>query len=134
MSITDLIANDLTAALRAKEAAKVSALRMAKAALQRAEIAKRPAAFTDEDAVKALRAEVKKSAEAAGVYRQAISYVSLLEAAHRELMRCYARQGERGQALRHYQSLVELMRDELGAPPDPETTALFERLQRGEAV
>ena len=70
MSITDLIANDLTAALRAKEAAKVSALRMAKAALQRAEIAKRPAAFTDEDAVKALRAEVKKRAEAAGLYRQ----------------------------------------------------------------
>lgn len=68
--ITDLIANDLTAALRAKDAAKVSALRMAKTALQRVEIAKRPGTFTDEDAVKALRGEVKKRAEAAGLYRQ----------------------------------------------------------------
>ncbi len=70
MSITDLIANDLTAALRVKDAARASALRMAKAALQRAEIAKRPAPFTDEDAVRALRGEVKKRAEAADLYRQ----------------------------------------------------------------
>lgn len=70
MSITDLIANDLTAAIRAKDAAKVSALRMAKTALQRAEIAKRPSNFTDSDAVRTLRSEVKKRAEAAGLYRQ----------------------------------------------------------------
>jgi predicted ATPase/DNA-binding SARP family transcriptional activator len=70
--------------------------------------------------------------QAADTYRQAIAHDRYLEAAHRELMRCYARLGERGQALRHYQTLVEWMRDELGAPPAPETTALFERLQRGE--
>lgn len=71
-------------------------------------------------------------AEAAEAYRQAIARDNLLEAAHRELMRCYARLGERGQALRHYQALVELLDEELGAPPAPETTALFERLRRGE--
>lgn len=72
--------------------------------------------------------------EAADIYRQAIAHDNLLEAAHRELLRCYARLGERGQALRHYQTLVELLYDELGLPPSPETTALFERLRRGEAI
>ncbi len=75
------------------------------------------------------QAEYGRAAEA---YRRAIAQDSYLEAAHRGLMRCYARLGERGGALRHYQALVELMRDELGAPPAPETTALFERLRRGE--
>jgi DNA-binding SARP family transcriptional activator len=53
--------------------------------------------------------------QAADVYRRAIVADSYLEVAHRELMRCYARQGDRGQALQHYQELGELMRDELGA-------------------
>ena len=46
-------------------------------------------------------------------------------------MRAYARQGERAQALRQYQSLVELMRAELHSPPAKETSALYERVQRG---
>jgi DNA-binding SARP family transcriptional activator len=58
----------------------------------------------------------------------------VLEEAHRELMRCYARLGERGQALRHYQTLEQLMRDELGSPPGPESLALYEQLKRGEEV
>ena len=70
-------------------------------------------------------------AEATEAYRQAIASDSYQEVAHRELMRCYVRQGERGQALRHYQSLLEWMRDELGSPPAPETTALYERLRQG---
>jgi predicted ATPase/DNA-binding SARP family transcriptional activator len=70
-------------------------------------------------------------AEATEAYRQAIASDSYQEVAHRELMRCYVRRGERGQALRHYQSLLEWMRDELGSPPAPETTALYERLRQG---
>jgi len=70
-------------------------------------------------------------AEATEAYRKIIAYDRYQEAAHRELMRCYVRQGERGQALRHYQSLLEWMRDELGSPPAPETTALYERLRQG---
>jgi predicted ATPase/DNA-binding SARP family transcriptional activator len=73
-------------------------------------------------------------AQAAATYRQVIEHDNYVEAAHRELMRCCARLGEPGQALRHYQELVKLMRDELGSPPAPETTELFQRLRRGEEV
>jgi DNA-binding SARP family transcriptional activator len=72
--------------------------------------------------------------EAADVYRRAIAHDSLLEEAHRALMRCYARQGERGHALRHYLSLVELLHDEIGADPAPETTALYQQLRCGEVL
>ena len=58
----------------------------------------------------------------------------LLEAAHRQLMRSYAALGERGQALRHYQTLVELLRKELGSSPAPESTELYQRLRQGAGV
>ena len=70
-------------------------------------------------------------AQAAEAYRKAIAHDSYLEGAHRELMRSYAALGERGQALRHYQSLVELLRKDLGSSPTLETTELYERLRRG---
>ena len=73
-------------------------------------------------------------ARAAEMYRRVIDKDDVLEAAHRELMRCYARSGERGQALRHYQVLARIMQDELGSPPAPESVALYERLKRGEDV
>ncbi len=75
-----------------------------------------------------------ESARAAEAYRRALEKDEVLEEAHRELMRCYARLGERGQALRQYQTLVQLMQDELGSPPAPESVALYGRLKRGEAV
>lgn len=71
---------------------------------------------------------------AAEIYRCAIAKDGYLEAAHRGLMRCLARQGELGQALRQYQSLAELLRTELNAGPAPETLALHERLRRGEPI
>ncbi|MCW5851814.1 MAG: AAA family ATPase [Anaerolineae bacterium] len=73
-------------------------------------------------------------ADAAATYRRAITQDSYLEAAHRELMRCLARQGEAGQALRHYQALSQLLHDELDAPPASETQALYEQLRRGEIM
>jgi DNA-binding SARP family transcriptional activator len=42
--------------------------------------------------------------------------------------------GERGQALRHYQTFVQMMRDELGSLPAAESAALYEQLKRGEEV
>jgi predicted ATPase/two-component SAPR family response regulator len=72
--------------------------------------------------------------EAAEAYRKAIAHDELLEAAHRELMRCHARMGERNQALRHYQALVGSLRDELGSSPAPETAELHRSLLRGEDV
>ncbi len=72
--------------------------------------------------------------EAAEAYRKAIEHDRYLESAHRGLMRCQARMGERGQALRHYRDLLELLGEELGSSPAPETTELYERLRRGEDI
>jgi DNA-binding SARP family transcriptional activator len=69
--------------------------------------------------------------QAAEFYRRAIEKDEMFEEAHRELMRCYARLGERGQALRQYQALEQLMQAELGSPPAAESTALYEQLKRG---
>ncbi|CAG0928933.1 Putative HTH-type transcriptional regulator [Thermoflexales bacterium] len=72
--------------------------------------------------------------QAAAAYQRVLTHDNYLELAHRELMRCLARQGEVGQALRHYQTLTELLRREVGAPPSPQTKAVYERLKRGESV
>jgi DNA-binding SARP family transcriptional activator len=76
----------------------------------------------------------RQYAPAAEAYRCAIEKDEVLEEAHRELMRCYARLGERGQALRHYQTFEQMMREELGAAPAAESVALYERLKRGAEV
>ncbi len=73
-------------------------------------------------------------ARAAETYRRAIEKDEMLEEAHRELIRCYARLGERGQALRHYQTFKQMMQDELGSSPAAESAALYERLKRGEEI
>ncbi len=73
-------------------------------------------------------------AEAADAYRKLIAHDELLEAAHRGLMCCHARLGERGRAMRHYRDLAESLREELGSTPAAETAALHERLRRGEDV
>ena len=72
--------------------------------------------------------------EAAEAYRKAVARDGYLEEAHRGLMRSHAALGERGRALRHYEELVELLDDQLGIPPAPETVALHERLRAGEGV
>lgn len=78
---------------------------------------------------------VRESYEhAARIYRQVIAHDSYVETAHRGLMRCYARQGERGQALRHYQTVATLLQNEMGVPPAPETVTLFEHLRRGTEI
>jgi predicted ATPase/DNA-binding SARP family transcriptional activator len=71
---------------------------------------------------------------AAEAYRRALEKDDLLEEAHRELMRCYARLGERGLALRQYQTLAQRLRVELASMPAPPTLALYEKIQRGEDV
>ncbi len=73
-------------------------------------------------------------ADAIGVYQRVLAQDNYFEAAHRELMRCYARLGETSQALRHFQSLRQLLRAELAAEPSPETMLLFERLRSGDDV
>ncbi|MBX3060333.1 MAG: tetratricopeptide repeat protein [Anaerolineae bacterium] len=72
--------------------------------------------------------------QAITAFRRVLALDSFLELAHRELMRCYGRRGERGQAMRHYQTLRQLLQDELGIAPSPETRLLYERLRRGDEV
>jgi DNA-binding SARP family transcriptional activator len=51
------------------------------------------------------------------------------EDAHRLVMRCHMRLGERSQAMRHYQTAKAILRAELEADPEPATTALFEEIR-----
>ncbi len=51
------------------------------------------------------------------------------EDAHRVVMRCHVRCGERAAALRHYQVCEDILRSEFGAAPEPATTALFEQIR-----
>jgi DNA-binding SARP family transcriptional activator len=51
------------------------------------------------------------------------------EDAHRMLMRCYVRQGERAEALRHYRLCVDILRAEFEAAPETVTTTLFEQIR-----
>jgi predicted ATPase/DNA-binding SARP family transcriptional activator/DNA-binding XRE family transcriptional regulator len=73
-------------------------------------------------------------ARAAAAYTQAIAQDEYREEAHRGLIVCLARQGERARALQHYRALATYLRDELGAAPAPETAALAEKLRRGEPL
>ncbi|MEP7357941.1 MAG: BTAD domain-containing putative transcriptional regulator, partial [Anaerolineales bacterium] len=82
----------------------------------------------------ALLAGQARLAEAIAVYQRLLELDSYLEVAHRELMRCYARQGDAGQARRHFEQLSLLLRDELGSEPSPETMRLDEQIREGKAV
>lgn len=80
-------------------------------------------------------------AMAEGAYAEALSYGRTLlerdatrEDIHRELMRCYSRLGQRSEALRQYRRCLETLEAELNVPPEAETTALYERLSRGEPI
>lgn len=53
----------------------------------------------------------------------------LHEPAHRQLMTLYAHAGQQAAALRQYQRCIEILREELDVPPEPETTALFEEIR-----
>ncbi|HEX6383906.1 MAG TPA: tetratricopeptide repeat protein [Anaerolineae bacterium] len=57
---------------------------------------------------------------------------TLHEPAQRRLMELYAWAGQRGAALRQYQECVRILEEELGIAPQPETTALYERIMQGD--
>lgn len=68
------------------------------------------------------------------VYHTLLDTDPFQEETHRGVMRAYARKGEPGLALRHYQELVKLLQDELGTQPSPTTLALDQRLRKGETL
>lgn len=73
-------------------------------------------------------------ANAVAAFQRALAFDNYLEVAHRELMRCFARQGEVAQALRHFDELRHLMRAEFNAEPSAETMLLYDRLRRSDDV
>lgn len=77
--------------------------------------------------------------EAAGQLQPSIEQMQQLvafnpsnEAAHRQLMRLYALQGSRHEALAQYQRCRAVLRKELDAEPEPKTIALYERIAAGQ--
>lgn len=56
------------------------------------------------------------------------------EDAHRRLMRCYSRLGQRNMALRQYEICMQVLRRELDVSPEKETVALYERIRAEESV
>ncbi|HMN30169.1 MAG TPA: BTAD domain-containing putative transcriptional regulator, partial [Caldilineaceae bacterium] len=55
----------------------------------------------------------------------------LHEPAHRQLMRLYAATGQLAAAIRQYERCVRTLWEELEAPPEAETVALYEQIRRG---
>jgi len=80
-----------------------------------------------------LSAETRQ-AEAIQVYQRVLELDNYLEVAHRELMRCYARQGDASRARRQFRQLCDLLREELGTGPSPETVRLDEQIRAGKEV
>ncbi|RPJ02589.1 MAG: hypothetical protein EHM39_01505, partial [Chloroflexi bacterium] len=63
-----------------------------------------------------------------------LQYDSLQEIAHRALMLAYSSSGDRSAAARQYQQCVQILQDELGADPLPETTKLYEDIRQGRGI
>jgi non-specific serine/threonine protein kinase len=76
-------------------------------------------------------AEEGRNAKAADAYRRVLARDDLNEDATRALMRCYAKAGERAQALRLYQRFSDRLRKELDAEPEEETQELLEEIRGG---
>jgi len=72
--------------------------------------------------------------EAADSFARAVAVDELNEGAWRRLLVALARGGERSEALRRYERLVETLKADLGAEPDKDTKLLHERLRRAEPV
>ena len=60
--------------------------------------------------------------------RRLVQADTLREGSHRQLMEAYVAAGEKAQALRHYDKLRQLLREELGVEPSPETQMLRDRI------
>jgi predicted ATPase/DNA-binding SARP family transcriptional activator len=61
--------------------------------------------------------------------RRWLALDTLHEPAHRALMRLYALSGQAAAALRQYEACKQILNEEVGAPPEDETTALFEAIR-----
>ena len=60
--------------------------------------------------------------------RTALDIAPFRESGHRRLMRAHAAAGDRAEALRVYEECRQLLREELGVSPSPETQEVYEAL------
>ena len=75
-----------------------------------------------------LHAAAGRHQAAVTAFRRAVAHEPLNESAHRELMSSWAALGETARAVRHYEELTALLRDQVGVAPAAETEALHRRL------
>src|SRR5690606_24718354 len=66
---------------------------------------------------------------AVGYARRQLEVEPWREAAHRQVMRLLALNGERNAALAQYEQCCRVLRDELGVEPEPETVAVYEQIR-----
>jgi len=86
------------------------------------------------DALSHLAADAERSgdlATAIGYAKRRLALDPLHEPAHRDLMRLYARSGDRSAALGQYREAVRLLDQELGVAPAAETRALRDAIGAG---
>jgi TolB-like protein/Tfp pilus assembly protein PilF len=79
-------------------------------------------------------ADLDRSDEAISVLGRRIAMDPACEPAHRHLMELYERIGRRSDALRQYEYLTQALDHHLGAEPESETVALYERIRGRKAV
>jgi LuxR family maltose regulon positive regulatory protein len=72
-----------------------------------------------------LRVEQGDLQAAIELYQRVVASEPYQEAAHRAIMDCYYRLGDRAAAIRQYQACVEILREDLGLSPMPETEELY---------
>ncbi len=118
-----LYRGDLLAGLDLRDSAPFADWRYFEAEALRAELA-----WALEALAEALAARQTYD-EAAAAARRRVALDPLHEPAHRALMRIYAAAGQRSAALRQYEECARILRAELEAEPDAETTALYERIR-----
>jgi len=80
------------------------------------------------DRLAARYVELGRLGEGAGACYRALEKDRCHEESHRLLMRCYARMGQRGRALRQYGLCERVLSQEYGTAPSPETRSLYEEL------
>ncbi len=68
------------------------------------------------------------------LFRKMLQYDACLERAHQWLMWCYAREGQRDQAIRQYRKCQSLLREEFGLEPSVKTQHLYQCILRGETL
>ncbi|HRW10250.1 MAG TPA: BTAD domain-containing putative transcriptional regulator, partial [Caldilineaceae bacterium] len=69
--------------------------------------------------------------DALAVTRRLLTHAPWHEEAHCTLMRLLARSGQRSAALAHYDTLTQILLDELGVPPAATTDALYDQILAG---